>query len=160
MKKKLLMSTLLLTLFGGLTLGVAACDSGKKEDDIPVIPKPPVEEDVITKALVCDTSKMKTNYYVADFFDPTGLEVRLVTTKNGVKDDGVLTADYTLSIQEGTALKTTDKLIKITSTEADVKGTSFEITISENQVYKYLVADTSNMKTDYYVDETLDATGS
>ena len=159
MKKNLLMSALLLTLFGGLTLGVAACDSGKKPDDTPVVPTPPVEPDVITKALIADTSKMKTNYYVDDLFDPSGLEVRLVTTKNGVKDEGVLTTDYTLSIQKGAALKTSDTNITVTSTATDVTGTSFEITVSENQVYKYLVADTSKMKTNYYVGETLDTTG-
>ena len=163
MKKRILMSTILLSLIGGLAFGTTSCSTESKPDtNVPVEPKPDEgnnDKDVVTIELVVDTNGVKTTYSEGDAFDTTGLIVKKYTTTNGLKDEGVVTTNYTLSIEKGKILTPEDNKVVITSNEDKTASTSFEITVVPVKTIKRLQVKTLPTKTNYIVGDTFSSEG-
>ncbi|MBO8427702.1 MAG: hypothetical protein IAC58_04020 [Firmicutes bacterium] len=119
MKKKLLLAqSLVLALsFGGLLLTGCGDDSQ-------------TENQVTSTRLVLDTTNVKKDFIVGEGFTAKNLLVYEVETIDGVDGEKVLTANYSLSIEEGQILDRDDTEVIVRSTKENVRSSSYEINVT------------------------------
>ncbi|MCQ2748075.1 MAG: bacterial Ig-like domain-containing protein, partial [Mycoplasmoidaceae bacterium] len=103
------------------------------------------------------SGEYKTNFYVGESLDLTGL---VVTGHFNNGSSRILSnEEYTTDPKEGTALKESDKTVTVTAVVGDVtKEQSFDITVSP-VVLESITLNTDSTKTNYYVGENLNLTG-
>ena len=95
--------------------------------------------DVITKALKIKSLPTKSEYIVGETLSFAGLEIDLVTTKNGIKDEGVIYTSYSTSVQEGYQFSDADIttstdlfVVNIIPNEENIRGVSLEFVVKED----------------------------
>lgn len=121
--KKNFIATMSVVLFA--TLALAACQpssdgsstSSDSSDTSSTL-------DTKTYALQVDASNVKTEFTTKDTFTSQGLIVKLITTTNGVSDEGVITENYSLyidgeQVSEGSTLTRGEKEVIVASNETD-----------------------------------------
>ena len=95
--------------------------------------------DVITKALKIKTLPTKSEYIVGETLSFAGLEIELVTTTNGIKDEGVTYTSYSTSVEEGYEFSEADIttstdlfVVNIIPNEENIRGVSLEFVVKED----------------------------
>ncbi len=115
-----------------LVLSISSCNS-KIDDDIEDTPQ------VVVKTLKVSSLPTKSEYIVGESLSFSGLEVLLVTTTNGVKDDGVKFVDYTTSVNEGYVFLESDITnstdlftVNIIPNDETIRGVSLDFIVKED----------------------------
>lgn len=98
------------------------------------------EEAIIEKALVV-SGTFKTEYIVGETFSLDGIEVKLVTTTNGVSDQAVAYKDYKTSLKDGYTFKESDITMEgdtldvtIYSDDETITSASIELVVKQKPV--------------------------
>lgn len=106
------------------------------------------KEPVVTKALKITHAPNKTIFKVGEALDLTGMVVKLVTSTDGVEDEGITVSDgsYTLSVPEGKVFSQEDitNALEITITyndDATVAVTKLTVVVKDLSTFSVLFKD-------------------